>query len=85
LIKKLLTADLTKRIGNLKGGADDIKKHKWFLGLEWELLLAKQVAAPIIPEVKSKDDTSNFDKYPDSNEEQRVKIDARDQALFKDF
>merc|ERR1712113_21021 len=30
LIKKLLTADLTKRIGNLKGGADDIKKHKWF-------------------------------------------------------
>ena len=29
LIKKLLTADLTKRLGNLKGGADDIKRHKW--------------------------------------------------------
>lgn len=29
IIKKLLTADLTKRIGNLKAGADDIKKHKW--------------------------------------------------------
>jgi hypothetical protein len=29
LIKKLLTADLTKRYGCLKGGADDIKKHKW--------------------------------------------------------
>uniref|UniRef100_A0A7R9UVA8 Uncharacterized protein n=1 Tax=Diacronema lutheri TaxID=2081491 RepID=A0A7R9UVA8_DIALT len=85
VIKRLLTADLTKRIGNLKGGADDIKKHKWFVGLDWEQLHAKELSAPILPEVKSKDDTSNFDKYPDSNEEQRIKIDARDQALFKDF
>ncbi|KAF4700337.1 protein kinase A catalytic subunit, partial [Perkinsus olseni] len=29
LVKKLLTADLSKRYGNLKNGADDIKKHKW--------------------------------------------------------
>ena len=28
LIKKLLTADLTKRFGCLKAGADDIKTHK---------------------------------------------------------
>jgi len=85
LIKKLLTADLTKRIGNLKGGADDIKKHKWFAGLDWDQLLKREIPAPIVPAVKSKDDTSNFDKYPDSDESQRVKIDARDQALFKDF
>lgn len=56
-----------------------------FAGLDWEALFAKSVAAPINPEVKSKDDTSNFDKYPDSTEDQRVKIDPRDQALFKDF
>lgn len=85
LIKKLLTADLTKRIGNLKDGAVDIKKHKWFVGLDWDQLLARQIDAPIVPEVKSKDDTSNFDKYPESSEEGRVAIDARDQALFKDF
>ena len=24
--------DRTKRIGNLKNGADDIKNHKWFKG-----------------------------------------------------
>ena len=30
LVKKLLTADLSKRYGNLKDGADDILKHKWF-------------------------------------------------------
>ena len=32
LIRKLLVVDRTKRIGNLKSGADDIKNHKWFKG-----------------------------------------------------
>lgn len=30
LVKHLLVADLTKRYGNLKGGANDIKTHRWF-------------------------------------------------------
>merc|ERR1712008_603235 len=29
LVKKLLTADLGKRYGNLKNGVDDIKQHKF--------------------------------------------------------
>ena len=32
LIRKLLVIDRTKRIGNLKNGAEDIKNHKWFKG-----------------------------------------------------
>ena len=36
LVKKLLTADRTKRIGNLKSGAEDIKQHKWFKGITWQ-------------------------------------------------
>ena len=43
LIKRLLTADRTKRLGNLKGGADDVKKHKWFKGLDWDALYNKQI------------------------------------------
>ena len=39
LVKKLLTADLSKRYGNLKQGPDDILKHKWLSGLDWERLL----------------------------------------------
>jgi serine/threonine protein kinase len=30
LVLGLLTADRTKRLGCLKGGANDIKTHKWF-------------------------------------------------------
>lgn len=69
LIKKLLTADLTKRFGCLKNGAEDIRKHKWFSGLDYEALLARKPTAPIIPRVSGKADTSNFDPYPDSVDE----------------
>lgn len=43
LLKKLLIIDRTKRLGNLKGGAEDVKKHKWFRGTDWHGLLTKTV------------------------------------------
>lgn len=43
LLKKLLVIDRTKRLGNLKGGAEDIKKHKWFKNTDWHGLLNKTV------------------------------------------
>eukprot|EP00416_Gambierdiscus_australes_P038958 CAMPEP_0171098982 /NCGR_PEP_ID=MMETSP0766_2-20121228/50035_1 /TAXON_ID=439317 /ORGANISM="Gambierdiscus australes, Strain CAWD 149" /LENGTH=325 /DNA_ID=CAMNT_0011558475 /DNA_START=53 /DNA_END=1030 /DNA_ORIENTATION=+ len=68
LVKKLLTADLGKRYGNLKNGVDDIKQHKWFKDINWTDLLDKKIAAPFKPQVKSESDTDNFDDYPDSDE-----------------
>jgi len=89
LIKKLLTADLTKRLGNLKNGADDIKKHKWFTSdgkaNYWTDIEKKVPPAPIKPEVGAENDTSNFEKYPDSAEGSGQTIEARDQELFADF
>eukprot|EP00439_Symbiodinium_sp_Y106_P070075 s2721_g12.t1 len=69
LVKKLLTPDLGKRFGNLKNGAADIKEHKWFKDLSWDDLLAKKIEAPFKPAVKGATDTSNFDDYPDSDQE----------------
>ncbi|CAJ1327340.1 unnamed protein product [Effrenium voratum] len=43
LVKKLLTPDRTKRIGCLKPGVDDIKKHKWYKGTDWDLLMARGI------------------------------------------
>merc|ERR1711957_360273 len=68
LVKKLLTADLGKRYGNLKNGVDDIKQHKWFNDLDWNQLLEKQLPTPFKPTVKDPSDLSNFDDYPDSDE-----------------
>lgn len=68
LVKKLLTADLGKRFGNLKAGVDDIKKTKWFAGLDWDQAFNRKIEAPYKPTVKSDTDTSNFEEYPDSVE-----------------
>ncbi len=85
LIKKLLVADLTKRYGCLKGGAEDVKKHKWFQGFDWEGLLARQLPAPIVPTVSGDADTSNFDPYPDSLEEPPLPVFGNAKDPFLDF
>jgi len=36
LVRKLLTADRTKRLGCLRGGASDIKEHPWYAKVDWE-------------------------------------------------
>lgn len=74
LIKRLLTADLTKRYGCLKNGAEDVKRSKYFSGTVWSDLLKRTMTAPIIPKVTTPNDTSNFDPYPDSTEEAVVPV-----------
>lgn len=93
LVKKLLTADLTKRIGNLKGGAEDIKKHKWFANQQSSdtnifVRLAEdhtKETPPIKPEVSDESDTSQFENYPDSADGSTQAIHENDQSLFTDF
>ncbi|KAF0296812.1 Protein kinase DC2 [Amphibalanus amphitrite] len=36
LVKKLLVQDRTKRLGNMKSGAEDVKRHRWFKNINWE-------------------------------------------------
>lgn len=38
LILALLEKDPVKRLGALKGGAGDVKKHPWFKGFDWHAL-----------------------------------------------
>jgi len=86
LIRKLLTADRTKRIGNLKNGAEDIKKHKWYRGLNWAALYNKNIPAYLVPEVSGENDTSQYDNYADSVEESGPLLNAgKDAELFGCF
>lgn len=85
LIKRLLTQDRAKRFGCLKHGAEDIKKHKWYKGMDWDALFARAIPAPFIPAVKAPDDTSMFDRYPESTEGSAPAVSAKDQELFEGF
>ncbi|TPX32142.1 hypothetical protein SmJEL517_g04729 [Synchytrium microbalum] len=68
LVRRLLTADLTRRFGNLRGGAADIKAHKFFAGVDWKSLVEGRIAPPFIPKSSGPADTSNFDTYPEDYE-----------------
>lgn len=66
LVKHLLVADLGKRYGNLKGGVNDIKEHRWYNSFDWNKLLHKELKSPWVPKIKNEGDTSNYSQYPDS-------------------
>ncbi|XP_019635299.1 PREDICTED: cGMP-dependent protein kinase 2-like isoform X3 [Branchiostoma belcheri] len=63
LIKKLCKENPSERLGYQKNGMNDIKKHKWFQGFDWDGLTTQSTQPPIVPKVRGPQDTSNFDKY----------------------
>lgn len=65
LIKKLLNHRPTRRLGVVKGGAQKIKDHPWFEGLDWEKLYQRTEKVPIVPQIKNECDLSNFDDVQD--------------------
>jgi serine/threonine protein kinase len=70
LLTKLITHDLTKRLGNLHGGSRDVMNHAWFAEVTWERLAKKDIDAPYVPPVKGGiGDASLFDKYPEETEQ----------------
>jgi len=68
LVKKILTADLSKRYGNLKNGPMDIIDCKWFHAIDLKRVQDMTMEAPYKPDMKNADDISNFEDVPDSNE-----------------
>jgi len=62
LIKRFI-CEPEDRIGTV--GTKQIKDHPFFRGTPWTSI--RQTKAPIDPGVKSIDDTSNFDKFPESD------------------
>merc|ERR1719376_491269 len=72
LVKHLLVADLGKRYGNLKGGGNDIKEHRWFNAFDWKKLIDRQLKPPFVPKIKGEGDTSNYSQYPDSPDQPKA-------------
>ena len=75
--------DIPKRLGCLRGGAADIKAHRFYRGLDWGDLLAKRVQAPWRPVLTNPLDTSNFDEYDEDDTCEPYRDDGT--AWEKDF
>lgn len=63
LIRAFLT-DQSERLG--KAGVDEIKAHPFFKNENWTFDNIHQSVPPVIPDLKSDDDTSNFDDIEDT-------------------
>jgi protein kinase A len=86
LLQRLITADLTKRLGNLHGGSEDVKNHQWFTEVTWERLAKKDIDAPYVPPVKAGvGDASQFDKYPEETEQYGQSGHDEYGHMFQDF
>lgn len=73
LLSQLITPDLSKRLGNLHAGPEDVKNHPWFSEVTWDRLARKEIDAPYVPPVRAgQGDASQFDTYPEEVEKYGV-------------
>lgn len=86
LLSKLIERDLSKRLGNLQNGSEDVKNHPWFSEVVWEKLLSRNIETPYEPPIQQgQGDTSQFDRYPEEEINYGVEVDDPYADLFKDF
>ncbi|GAA6092465.1 serine/threonine-protein kinase N2 isoform X2, partial [Tachysurus ichikawai] len=62
IVQKLLQKNPEKRLGAGEQDANEVKRHRFFQGVDWETLLAKRVKPPFLPNIKAPSDVSNFDE-----------------------
>ena len=51
-----------------------MKNHKWFRGVDWELVFDRKIPAPWVPDLRNELDACWFDKIPDTPRNQNNPI-----------
>ena len=44
LIRNLLQVDVTRRYGCMRSGIQEVKEHRWFIGVDWLAYYLKNVS-----------------------------------------
>ncbi|XP_051983920.1 rho-associated protein kinase 1 isoform X2 [Xyrauchen texanus] len=71
--KSLICAFLTDREVRLgRNGVDEIKRHPFFKNDQWAWENIREIAAPVVPELSSDIDTSNFDDIEEDRGEEET-------------
>ncbi|XP_056326817.1 rho-associated protein kinase 1 isoform X2 [Danio aesculapii] len=71
--KSLICAFLTDREVRLgRNGVDEIKRHGFFKNDQWTWENIRETAAPVVPELSSDTDTSNFDDIEEDRGEEET-------------
>ncbi|KAF9421106.1 hypothetical protein HW555_002818 [Spodoptera exigua] len=86
LLEGLLQRDINKRLGCKGRGADEVKEHVFFAGIDWQQVYHQKYTPPLIPprgEVNAADafDIGSFDE----EDTKGIKLTEADQMQYKDF
>ncbi|XP_015221438.2 beta-adrenergic receptor kinase 2 isoform X2 [Lepisosteus oculatus] len=86
LLEGLLQRDVAKRLGCLGRGAQEVKEHVFFKGIDWQQVYLQKYSPPLIPprgEVNAADafDIGSFDE----EDTKGIKLLDSDQELYKNF
>jgi len=86
IVSRLLTKDRSRRLGTGDKGTEEVKDHRWFGSVDFDMVLGKQYQAPFLPSVKSMEDASMFKMYPDEAiATEDFTISRANQEQFKDY
>ncbi|KAI8588262.1 kinase-like domain-containing protein [Geranomyces variabilis] len=89
LLQGLMNKNPARRLGGGRLGAEEIKRHPYFIGVDWKAFMDKRVPPPWVPTIKHATDVSNFD--PEFTREKAVLtpinsvLSTADQNEFRDF
>ncbi|XP_025091911.1 LOW QUALITY PROTEIN: beta-adrenergic receptor kinase 2-like [Pomacea canaliculata] len=86
LLEGLLKRDVEERLGCRGRGAQEVKEHPFFKGIDWTLVYLQKYPPPLIPpkgEVNAADafDIGSFDE----EDTKGIKLTEADQELYKNF
>jgi hypothetical protein len=54
-------------LGCAATGAEEIKSHVWFNGIEWDKVYDHRYQAPLVPCVEDMSDSNNYPEYLDQD------------------
>ena len=63
LIDKLLQVDLTRRLGNLHKGVEEVMEQPYFKDIKWDKIYDQSLTSPYQPKVSGPGDAHNFETY----------------------
>uniref|UniRef100_A0A8C7FB98 protein kinase C n=1 Tax=Oncorhynchus kisutch TaxID=8019 RepID=A0A8C7FB98_ONCKI len=91
IMRRLLRRNPERRLGSGEKDADDVKKQPFFRSVDWEALLQRRLPPPFVPNIKGREDVSNFDEEFTTETpaltppRERRTLSRKDQDCFKDF
>ncbi|CAN8100146.1 unnamed protein product [Discula destructiva] len=88
IIRSFCTVDRSRRLGNVQGGAQRVKDHAFFRGVDWDAVYHRKYRGPIIPPIRFPGDAQCFDVYPEEDVghgEYTEDLRAKYEQYFKDF